>query len=171
MNTPQDINATAASGWRFKLGIAILCLIPLAWLIVPIAASAGIAGAKIATLTGVLFISNKILLLLVIAIMGKSGFQELKRKVFGYVTSLAPKADVEISQLRHRIGIVMLCLPLISSFLEPYIDTLWPGLRPNMWQLQALGDAMLVGSFFVLGAGFWDKFRALFIRQARVVNT
>jgi hypothetical protein len=116
-----------------------------------------------------LFISNKILLILAIAVMGKSGFQQLKRSVFGYVSTLAP-TEQEVGPARHRVGLVMFCLPLISSFLEPYVDTLWPGLRPNLWQVQALGDAMLVGSFFVLGGNFWDKVRALFIRTARVVN-
>ncbi len=128
-------------------------------------------GPKIAALTGILFISNKILLILAIAVMGKSGFQQLKRSVFGYVSTLAPTADLEVGPFRHRIGMVMFCLPLISSFLEPYVDTLWPGLRPNLWQAQALGDAMLIGSFFVLGGNFWEKVRALFIRTARVVNT
>lgn len=66
---------------------------------------------------------------------------------------------------------MMFCLPLVCSFLEPYVDTLAPGLRPNSWALQLLGDALLVGSFFVLGGNFWEKLRALFIRTARVVAT
>ena len=170
MSNPQDDNAPGSAGWRFKLGIAIICLMLGSWLMVPLAAAVDVPGSKIAALTGVLFISNKVLLILVIAIMGKSGFQQLKRSMFGYVSTLAP-ADVEVGPARHRIGLVMFCLPLISAFLEPYIDTIWPGLRPNIWQLQALGDAMLIGSFFVLGGNFWDKVRALFIRTARVVNT
>lgn len=129
------------------------------------------ARLKIAALTGILFISNKVLLVLVITIMGKSGFQQLKRSLFGYASSLAPDKDVEVGPVRHSIGIVMFCLPLISGFLEPYIDSLWPGLRPNLWELQVLGDAMLIGSFFVLGGSFWEKVRALFIRTARVANT
>jgi hypothetical protein len=35
--------------------------------------------------------------------------------------------------------------------------------------MQALGDLMFVGSFFVLGGNFWDKVHALFVRKARVV--
>ncbi|RLU04470.1 hypothetical protein CS078_24110 [Pseudomonas prosekii] len=159
-----------SAGWRFKLGIIILCVMLGSWLMVPLAAVIGVPGSKVAALTGVLFISNKVLLLLVIAVMGKAGFQQLKRNVFGYVTSLAPSADAEVGPLRHRIGLVMFCLPLISAFLEPYVDSFWPGLRPNLWQLQLLGDVMLVGSFFVLGGNFWDKVRALFIRTAKVSN-
>jgi len=171
MTTTQATVEPHSAGWRFKLGLAIICVMLGSWLMVPIAAMVGVAGSKIAALTGVLFISNKVLLILVIGIMGKSGFQQLKRSLFGYVSALAPTTDFEVGPIRHRIGIVMFCLPLISSFLEPYVDNIWPGLRPNLWQLQALGDLMLIGSFFVLGGNFWEKVRALFIRTARVVNT
>jgi hypothetical protein len=102
--------------------------------------------------------------------MGKAGFQQLKRTVFGYVSSITPSMDAEVGPWRHRVGIVMFFVPLVSAFLEPYVDTIWPGLRPNLWQLQALGDLMLIASFFVLGGNFWEKVRALFIRKARVAN-
>jgi hypothetical protein len=64
----------------------------------------------------------------------------------------------------------MFCAPILTAMLEPYIDTIWPGLRPNLWQLQLLGDVMLIASIFVLGGNFWGKIRALFIRTARVVD-
>ncbi|MHC8400931.1 transporter suffix domain-containing protein [Pseudomonas sp. MDT1-17] len=171
MHSTQANVEPHSTGWRFKLGIIIICVMLGSWLLVPVAAAVGVPGSRIAALTGVLFISNKVLLILVIGIMGKSGFQQLKRSMFGYVSSLTPSADVEPGPVRHRIGIVMFCLPLISSFLEPYVDTFWPGLRPNLWQTQLLGDIMLIGSFFVLGGNFWEKVRALFIRTARVTNT
>lgn len=164
------MNAPHTAGWRFKLGIAIICLMLGSWLMVPIVAAMGVPGSRIAALTGVLFISNKILLIVVIAVMGKAGFQQLKSKIFGYVSSIAPTMDAEVGPVRHRIGVVMFFLPLISSFLEPYVDSIWPGLRPNLWQLQMLGDVIFIGSFFVLGGNFWEKVRALFIRRARVVN-
>lgn len=171
MSSTQHAAQPHSPAWRFKLGVAIICLIPALWLLVPLGAAMELPGSKIAALTGVLFIFNKILLLLVITIMGKAGFQELKRRVFGYVTAMAPSAELEVGPMRHRIGLVMFCLPLITAFLEPYIDHIWPGLRPNIWQFQLLGDALLIGSFFVLGGNFWDKVRALFIRTARVVDT
>ncbi|AHL75353.1 hypothetical protein CH92_09600 [Stutzerimonas stutzeri] len=143
---------------------------PILWLLVPFAAMADMPGSTIAALTGALFIINKVLLLLVIAVMGKAGFQELKQHVFRHVSGFATSADVEVSPTRHRIGMVMFCLPLLSSFLEPYVDALAPGLRPNNWALQLLGDVLLVGSFFVLGGNFWEKLRALFIRRARVTT-
>ncbi|MNC57165.1 hypothetical protein D3C75_1068090 [compost metagenome] len=74
------------------------------------------------------------------------------------MSGLVPSAEQEVSVTRHRIGLVMFCLPLVCSFLEPYVDTLAPGLRPNSWALQLLGDALLVGSFFVLGGNFCRLF-------------
>ncbi|RYG10558.1 MAG: hypothetical protein EON92_12430, partial [Burkholderiales bacterium] len=76
-----------------------------------------------------------------------------------------------ISPTRHIIGLLMFCLPLISAMLEPYVDQLAPGFRPNLWQLQLLGDLMMIASFFVLGGDFWNKIRALFVRTATVVDT
>ncbi|MFC7478626.1 transporter suffix domain-containing protein [Dankookia sp. GCM10030260] len=159
---------TGSVGWRFKLGIALFVLAFLLWLFIPLAAVIGLPASKIAALTGTIFIANKLLLLAVIGVMGKAGFQQLKGMLFGYAGKLAP--DAIVSSTRYRIGLVMFCLPLISGWLEPYVDTLAPGLRPNLWQLQLLGDLMLVASFFVLGGNFWAKVRALFVRTAVVTD-
>lgn len=167
----DDVAQSHPASWRLKVGIAIICLMAASWFSLPLLAAAGVPGSRIAALTGVLFISNKILLLVVIAVMGKSGFQQLKGKLFGYVSAMAPRSDTDVGPGRHALGVVMFCLPILTSFLEPYVDTLWPGGRPGLWQLQVLGDLMFVGSFFVLGGNFWDKVRALFVRTARVVNT
>src|SRR3989344_9079767 len=107
MSSAASASAPIAPLWRFKLGIAILCLMPTLWLLVPLAAAANVPGSTIAAITGALFIVNKVLLLLVIAVMGKAGFQQLKQRLFGYVSGLAPSADVEVSPTRHRIGVVM----------------------------------------------------------------
>jgi hypothetical protein len=120
-------------------------------------------GSRIAALTGAIFIANKVLLITCIAVMGKEGFQQLKAIIFGHAKRLAPVQKV--GPVRHAIGLVMFVLPLLTSMLEPYIDQIWPGLRPNLWQLQLLGDVMLIASFFVLGGDFWNKLRGLFVRS------
>lgn len=161
--------AAAAPEWRFKLGIFIFIFAFALWLLLPLAASMSVPGPRIAAMTGVIFVANKVLLLTCIAVMGKAGFQQLKGMIFGYTKGLTPSGPV--GPTRHTIGLVMFCLPLLSATLEPYVDQFFPGLRPNLWQLQALGDLMLVGSFFVLGGDFWSKIRALFVRTAKVVDT
>ena len=170
MATSQVSSDTpAAAQWRFKLGIFIFIFAFALWLLVPLAASMNVPGPRIAAMTGAIFVANKVLLLACIAVMGKAGFQQLKGMIFGYAKGLAPIGP--IGPIRHTIGLVMFCLPLITAMLEPYVDQFMPGSRPNLWQLQALGDLMLIASFFVLGGDFWAKIRALFVRTAKVVDT
>jgi hypothetical protein len=161
------IEATSA-GWRFKLGIIIVALMFAIWLLIPLAAATHASAGTIAAITGGIFIANKVLLLVAVAIMGKSGFRELKKLLFGYVAGLAPNPIV--GPVRYRIGLAMFCLPLVSGILTPFVDAFWPGLRPNSWPLQLLGNIMLIASLFVLGGNFWDKLRALFVRTATVVD-
>lgn len=168
--TAPPVRAEPVSqGWRFKLGIAIFAIAFLIWLAVPLAAALGVSGSQIAGLTGTIFVANKLLLLAVIGILGKSGFRELKAMVFGRVARLAP--DAMVSRTRYNIGLVMFCLPILTAWIEPYLDTVWPDLRPKLWQAQLLGDIMFVASFFVLGGNFWGKIRALFVRTAVVADT
>jgi len=166
MQGPEIVES--AGRWRFRLGIAIFILAFAIWLLVPLAALRQVTASGIAALTSTVFIGNKVLLLLVVAIMGRPGFEQLKRLLRGYAVMLAPAADV--SPLRHRIGLVMFFVPLISSFIEPYVDAIAPDLRPDSWPLQLIGDLMLIASFFVLGRNFWDKATGLFVRTARVVD-
>ena len=46
-----------------------------------------------------------------------------------------------------------------------------PGYESHRLLVAIIGDLLLVSSLFVLGGEFWDKVRALFIRDARVVLT
>jgi len=169
MSTEEKGPTKAASaGWRFKAGLGVIALMLVIWLLVPLAAATNAPPSIVAALTGGIFVANKLLLLLAIAIMGKAGFAELKRTMFGYVSAFAPSTTV--GPVRYRIGLVMFCFPIISAILKPYVDTVWPGLRPTSWILELTGDAMLIASFFVLGGNFWDKLRALFVRTATVVD-
>ena len=136
------------------------------WLLVPVLAALNVSATTLAALSGIVFISNKILLLVVVAVMGKPGFLELRRRIFGVLT---PPAAV--GPLRYRVGLVMFALPLLTTFLEPYDDFLWPALFDHSWQVEVLSDVIFVASFFVLGGNFWDKVRALFVRTARVVGS
>jgi hypothetical protein len=168
MEAPEAVEPVGG-GWRFKFGIAVFVGAFALWLLVPIAALMQATAGTIAALTSTVFIGNKVFLLLVVAIMGKPGFQQLKRHVFGYAAALGSSEPV--SPLRHRIGLVMFFTPLISSLVEPYVDAIAPDLRPDSWVLQLSGDLMLIVSFFVLGRNFWDKATGLFVRTSRVVDT
>ncbi|WP_338879236.1 transporter suffix domain-containing protein [Achromobacter veterisilvae] len=163
MSSPENtLQSSPKTGWRFKCGIGLFIVAFALWFLIPVAAAIDVPGSRIAALTGTIFIANKVLLLTCVAVMGKEGFQQLKAIVFGHAKRLAPAQKV--GPVRHAIGLVMFFIPILTSVLEPYLDELWPGLRPDMWQLQVLGDIMLIASFFVLGGDFWSKLRGLFVR-------
>jgi hypothetical protein len=165
MSSPENtLQPSPKTGWRFKCGIGLFIVAFALWFLIPVAAAIDVPGSRIAALTGTIFIANKVLLLTCVAVMGKEGFQQLKAIVFGHAKRLAPARKV--GPVRHAIGLVMFFIPILTSVLEPYLDELWPGLRPDMWQLQVLGDIMLIASFFVLGGDFWSKLRGLFVRTA-----
>lgn len=169
MSNPDTQAGPLASGTRrFRAGIGILVLAYGAWLAVPVAASAGASPAHIATLTGAIVVANKIMLMVSVAVMGKPGFLRVKEMMLQHLRGVSP--DDTVGPVRHAVGLAMFCLPLLSAMLEPYIDAIWPDLRPRLWEAQLLGDVMLIASVFVLGGEFWNKVRALFIRTARVVD-
>lgn len=155
------------TSWRFRCGLAMICAAVLSWTLVPLASAAGVSGARVASLAGILFISNKILLLAAIAVMGKPGFAELKSVLHSHVKS-AVAWPVEVGIVRHRIGLVMFCVPLVAAILDHHMDIMAPQLAPYKIWIRVVGDLMLVTSIFLLGANFWDKLRALFIRDAKV---
>src|SRR5215831_4305172 len=137
-----------ADAWRFRLGAAIFMLAFALWLLVPVAALMQVGTGSIAALTSTVFIGNKVLLVLVVAIMGKPGFEELKRRIFALASAIL---TAEVGPWRHRIGLVMFLAPLISAVAEPYVDAIAPDLRPDGWIPQVIGDLVLIASFFVLG--------------------
>ncbi|MDH6234198.1 phosphoglycerol transferase MdoB-like AlkP superfamily enzyme [Mesorhizobium soli] len=159
----------AGRGWRFKCGVALLVLAIALVLAIPLLAAFGLPPATLAAITGAVFIINKLLLILIIALVGKAGFQELKNILASYVPHV--KKVGPIGPVRHATGLAMFWIPLTWSVLEPYIDYFWPGLRPNKWAYQLGGDLIFVAGIFVLGGNFWEKVQALFIRTARVVDT
>ncbi len=42
-----------------------------------------------------------------------------------------------------------------------------PGHKENRLVMNLIADFLFVASFFILGGDFWDKFRALFIYEAK----
>lgn len=164
-----SIRGQAGNGWRFRCGIVLFVLVIGLVLMIPLLAAFGPSPATLAAVTAGIFIINKILLILIIALVGKSGFQELKSILVNYIPRL--RSVPRVGPVRHAIGLVMFLVPLAWSMLEPYIDYFWPGLRSDKWEYQLAGDLVFLAGIFVLGGNFWEKVRALFIRTARVVDT
>jgi hypothetical protein len=101
-----------------------------------------------------------------IAIMGKSGYNLIKERIFSFLKRHAPPDRVSLT--RYRIGLVMFVLPVVFGWLGPYGAHLIPGYETQRFVVNLMGDVMFVASLFVLGGDFWDKIRALFVYDARV---
>jgi hypothetical protein len=156
------------AGWRMGVamvlwfgGFFLPLLIPLvAALPLPVATKTGLSGLLVLGLP-------QLLTVIAIAVVGKSGFHYLKHRLSGAARRLGP--PVHVSRRRYRIGLVMLFLPLVMSFLEPYVALLVIYDYLPRWMYGAIGYTLFLTSFFVLGGEFWDKVKALFIYEARAV--
>jgi len=118
----------------------------------------------VATLVAAGVILQKVVFITAVALLGKSGFALLKAKLFN---SLTPPA--EVGPLRYRIGLIMFCLPLLQGLLKTYASHIAADLVANWAWVDIACDIMLFASLFMLGGNFWDKLRALFVRDARAV--
>ena len=138
----------------------------LSWGLIPLASAAGWSTAKVASLSGGIFIANKVLLVGAIAIMGKPGFNYLKQLLFGFFRKFGPPKQV--GRGRYRLGLIMFMVPMLMTWIAPYVTGLLrPGSVYGFLQEVSLEVLLLVG-LFMLGGEFWDKMRALFQHRTKV---
>ena len=65
----------------------------------------------------------------------------------------------------------MIVLPLLLAWLGPYFAYHIPGYETTRGMVSILSDFLFVTRLFVLGGEFWDKIRALFIIDVKVLIT
>jgi hypothetical protein len=132
-------------------------------LFVPLVAASELSTSWKAALSGVLLLGiPEVFLLLAVAIMGKPGYEELKRRLLVVFRSIRPVGRVGL--VRHRVGVAMFVLPVLVGWLHPYLVPWVSELAEYELQLAMILDATFFGSFFVLGGDFWDKLSRLFVR-------
>ena len=159
----------ARRGWNLRVGGAIF-LVSFAspFVVVPIVLASSLPTEWKSGLSGLFAVSvPEVGMLVAVAVMGKAGFEELKTRLLRPLGRFLPSD--EVSPVRYGIGLALFSLPLLYGWLWPYVQAVFP--IPNDWRVALLGDVVFVGSFFVLGGDFWDKIRALFVRDARVVSS
>ena len=150
---------------RIVAGVSVFAL---GWIVtlstVPIITASPLSASAQATVSGiVVFVGPKIGVLAAIAILGKPGFNYLKRKVFGFL-----KPPAEVGPVRYRIGIVMFVAAMLFGLLERYLGYFVANEIALEIRSSLAIDVLLLASILVLGGDFWDKIRALFIREAKV---
>lgn len=154
-------------GWRFGFGVALIVAGYAALSLIPLVAHAELSRGIKSAITGTILIMPLLSKVGAVAIMGKPGFNFLKQHVFGFLGRFQPAQAV--SRSRYRLGLAVLALALLFGELLPY----FPGFVVDwqaheiFWSLAA--DFVMIVSLFILGGGFWDKLRALFTYESKVV--
>jgi hypothetical protein len=163
----ESASNTGRGGWRFGLGIACFVAAFAIHLVTLAAVAMGASAATVGAIGAINFVLNKVLLLATAAILGTDGFNRLKGLVTGAVKRhVLPD---EVGPVRYGIGLILFVAPLIGAWVSPYVAELAPSLGRNTVRDGVIADAVLIVSLFVLGGGFWDKLRALFVRHATVL--
>ncbi len=171
MNATSQTTATAVAPptGRLYAGVAVFAA---GWIIglglVPFVTGSSLTTSVKATLTTLLVVVvPKLFLVGAIAILGKPGFAYLKSVVFGFFKKAAPPS--EVGPWRYRTGLVMFLSPFFLGLLLTYIGPVLPGGAEATAKYEKLSDVLQIVSLFVLGGDFWDKLRALFVRNAKAV--
>ena len=154
--------------WRFRIGVIVFVVSWCSPFLIPLVTASGLPAQWKTIISGALAVGiPEIGTILAIAIMGKSGFETMKQRIFGFLKKYGPSDRVSLA--RYRIGLVMFVMPLLFGWLSPYLQGLFPQIDAHQNLLAITGDILLVGSLFVLGGNFWDKVRSLFVHDAIAV--
>jgi len=109
----------------------------------------------------------ELFMLIAVGILGKEGFQYLKKTIFGWFRKYGPPNTV--SKTRYNVGLILFSIPLILGLVQPYVEEYIPFMQQYKLYFIISGDLLLFVSLFVLGGDFWDKLRSLFIYRSRAV--
>lgn len=161
-------NDDTHGGWRFRLGVIVFVVSFLSPALIPLVAASALSTELKATLSGFLALGiPEIGVLIAVAIMGKPGYDEMKRRIFGFLKQYGPPKEVSLA--RYRVGLVMFVGPMLFAWLLPYAEHFIAIPETPDLYVAAAGDVIFILSFFVLGGDFWDKVRALFVHAAKVM--
>ena len=141
----------------------------LAWILplfIPLVVASNLSSEVKAALSGFMLIGlPEVATLVAVAILGKSGFNWLKVRIFAVIKRAAPSAKV--GRTRYYTGISILVALLVLTTVEPYVADFIPGLEDHRRLYIGAADLIFVATLFILGGDFWDKLRALFSYEAR----
>ena len=153
-------------GWRFRTGIFFFVFGWVCPLFIPLVTASDLPAAWKTSLSGLLLVGGPELFgFAAIFFLGKSGFNYIKSKVMAFLKRHA--APRVVSRGRYRFGLVILIFLTIFGTFIYYAPDLIPGYTENRLIMNLIADFLFIASFFILGGDFWDKFRALFIYEAK----
>lgn len=147
---------------RLIAGAAVFIGGQLAPLTIPLVTSSSLPTTWKAALSGLLLFGvPEIAILLAIVVLGKSGFVELKSRLFGSLkATLFPEY---VSRRRYYVGLVLFLFPVLCGWMSPYVYQGAPDLMRHRLATAILGDVLLIAGVCLMGGQFWDKLRSLVI--------
>ncbi|MCD4696749.1 MAG: hypothetical protein K8S16_10970 [Bacteroidales bacterium] len=152
---------------RLWVGIIVLVTGFLSPLLIPLVLSSGFSTGVKSVISGLLaFGIPELFMLIAVGIMGKEGFNYLKRYLSLVLRRYGPPD--EVSPIRYRIGLFMFLLPLLVSLITPYFGHKVAFFENSKVTIMLVLHTMLFLSLFVLGGDFWDKLRGLFNSNAKI---
>ena len=179
MNTSESQTATALEegftrSWRYKVGLFLIVgghVILVAGFVLPfLGMSAAIAGAVI--------LSGEVTAMASIVFLGKEGFMAIKSKIFGAVKA---SYTAQVGRARHYLGVILLCTNVLTTYaIAAYAWVVFSTITPEnpfpeilgfgidlqddmvLWLFLA-GEISFLFAIYVLGAGWWGKFRNIFV--------
>ena len=158
---------------RLIFGGSVIVVGFLSPLLIPVVAQLDWSIGLKSAISGLLALGiPEVFMIIGVAILGKDGYGFLKEKLFGFLKRFAPPDKVSLA--RHRIGLIMFCLPLLIGWAIPYLAHFFPLLDELPFWSYTIGDVVFIASFMVLGGNFWDKLRGLFLHSAEIefnINT
>ena len=152
---------------RLYIGGTVFVVGLLSPILVPLVAITGLSTAWKATLSGLLLLGiPELFMLVAVVILGKAGFEYLKRVLFAFLKRHVIPGTV--GPTRYCIGLIVFCLPIFWGWLAPYFSE-FVSIQEYNFTIAVIGDLFLVAGLVLLGGEFWDKLKALFLHRA-VVN-
>jgi len=154
------------SRWRFCIGLLLFVFGLVVPLFIPLIVTSDLPPVWKPILSGFLGLgAPEFFMLLAAIVLGKEGFNYLKRRSFSLFKRYALPRSV--GRTRHHIGIGLFLLTVISGWLSPYLSQFFPLFQRNQLLIGVAGDLIFLVSLFVLGGDFWDKLKALFIFESK----
>ena len=161
---PAEAVIQSVSKTRFVVGGALFVGGFLSPLLIPLVTSSDLPGNWKAILsTGLVAGLPEVGMLLAVAVLGKQGFTELKEMFLSRFRKVTEPSAVSLT--RYRIGLLMFFIPLLFGWLQPYAAHFLSPLAGGSFTSAIILDLMFALSFIVLGAGFWEKIRSLFVHD------
>ena len=155
------------ANFRLSIGIILLAIGLVLPLGVYLVAQTTWSATMKTAVGGILFFGFEIMAVPAVAIMGKENFDRIMTLAKSLLKILQPPKQV--GRVRYFVGLVFFLLPLIPTYVMAYLPQWLPDNSPERLWVNLSSDAIFLTSLFILGGDFWDKLRALFVREARVV--